>query len=297
MNSKELLEQAKKNAHKQLELADQIEKAEQVLDKVKGGEIGFYIINYGFYRINEVTDPEKLEVIKDLGLTAIMNYRDDKSKELEQLLGIQPVPEPSPLAQGGVLVAETSSSKYFEVKKEDDALGVIIPDRSHEIRKPATINTEFEALFRQDQNQLIITPEFEKAAQEMDQRITQPDPVEETLSNILDKQEQEIKDSGKSIEQEAKDILGIADDTGYPAPKKNGRKKLPENMTEKAVYTMLMVEKKKPKEIAAHYNLTNTQVSNFIFQHDIKNYGKRNRLPRAEKADKPDKQPEETERP
>jgi hypothetical protein len=89
MNSKELLAQARETAEKQLKLAEQIEKAESILNEVKTGFICFYVAGHGSTRIDDVVDNEKLDVIKDLALVAIMNYRDDKTKELEKLLGLK----------------------------------------------------------------------------------------------------------------------------------------------------------------------------------------------------------------
>ncbi|MDF2907560.1 MAG: hypothetical protein K0R34_2881 [Herbinix sp.] len=136
------------------------------------------------------------------------------------------------------------------------------------IRKPATINKE-----------------FEKAVQEMEQSAKKPDPVTEKLSSILQKESDKI---------ESKPVEAEPSLDKYPA-QKNTRKKLPEGMTDEAVYHLLMVDGKKPKEIAEHYGLKSSQVSNFIFQHDIKNYAKRKKTTPAN--EKPAKQPEETERP
>lgn len=91
MDSKELL-QAKEKANKQLALIEDIEKAERTLERAKNAVVCFYSVATGNVFIEKVADPEKLEVIKDMALTAIMNYRDDRVKELKQLLGIQQVP-------------------------------------------------------------------------------------------------------------------------------------------------------------------------------------------------------------
>lgn len=89
MNSKELVEQAKDTINKQLGLIDDIEKAERSLELAKTGKICFCAGGYDNVYLEDTTEPEAMEVVRDLGLTAIMNYRDDKTKELEELLGVR----------------------------------------------------------------------------------------------------------------------------------------------------------------------------------------------------------------
>jgi hypothetical protein len=90
MNSKELKERAKETAEKQLSLIDDIDKAERSLELAVTGKICFMASGYGNVYLEDTTEPEAMEVVRDLGLTAIMNYRDKKTAELEKLLGIQP---------------------------------------------------------------------------------------------------------------------------------------------------------------------------------------------------------------
>lgn len=129
----------------------------------------------------------------------------------------------------------------------------------------------------------MVNPEFEAAIRGVEQSHKKPDPVEEKSTEIP-------KDEAKPIEAPEKSM------EKYPA-KKGGKKRLPESMTDEAVYQMLVIEGKKPKEIAEYYGLKSTQVSNFIFQHDIKNFGKRKKLiPKAEKpVEKAEKQPDDKE--
>jgi hypothetical protein len=122
MNSKELVLQAKETTEKQLELIEHIERAERIIDIVKDGFICFYVTGCGSVRIDDVVDVEKLDVVKDLGLVAIMNFRDNRISELEKLLGILRVDE---------VVVDTVNDVVLEIgsqkpctKKEADKIDV-----------------------------------------------------------------------------------------------------------------------------------------------------------------------------
>jgi hypothetical protein len=111
MDSKELLLRAKETTEKQLELIKHIERAEDIIGTVKDGFICFYVVGCGSVRIDDVVDIEKLDAIKELGLVAIMNFRDDKTVELEKLLGIRKPAIINPEFEAAVQAMEQSHKK------------------------------------------------------------------------------------------------------------------------------------------------------------------------------------------
>ena len=69
----------------------------------------------------------------------------------------------------------------------------------------------------------------------------------------------------------------------YPAPKKDGRRKYPENMTVEVVRKMYVDEGKTKKQIAEYFGLKESSVNNFIYLHGISRHKR--------KSKKPDKEP------
>lgn len=103
----------------------------------------------------------------------------------------------------------------------------------------------------------------------------EPDPVEEKLKGILQDEAKRIE-SDKSLDK-------------YPAPKKDGRKKYPENMTIEAVQKMYIDEGKTKKEIAEYFGVKESAVNNFMYLKGISR--------RKGKSKKSDKKSDEKERP
>jgi exopolyphosphatase/pppGpp-phosphohydrolase len=93
-------------------------------------------------------------------------------------------------------------------------------------------------------------------------------------------EKQEEKFEVHSITAEDKSL------SSYPA-KKDKRIKTPSNMIEADIRRMYIDEEKDRKTIAEFYGVSEGKINNFLYLHDIK----------RKKAPKPDKQPEETERP
>jgi hypothetical protein len=116
-----------------------------------------------------------------------------------------------------------------------------------------------------------INPEFEAATKDMFESVKKHDQVPE-------KQEEKFK--VHSITAEDKSL------SSYPA-KKDKRIKTPSNMIEADIRRMYIDEEKDRKTIAEFYGVSEGKINNFLYLHDIK----------RKKAPKPDKQPEETERP
>lgn len=134
------------------------------------------------------------------------------------------------------------------------------------IRKPATIN-----------------PEFEAAVQEMEQSSKKkPDPVEEKLSEILQAEAERIE--GKSEPPEDKSL------SKYPPNKR--KPKLSEDLLED-IRRMYVDEGKTAREIAEVYKVKPNDVSNFIAKHKLN----RRSYDKSISTPKPDKQPEEKECP
>jgi hypothetical protein len=136
-------------------------------------------------------------------------------------------------------------------------------------------SVELEKLLGIHKPGLIINQDFEKAVQEMEQSVKKLDPLEEKLKVVLQDEAKKIEAPEKSQDK-------------YPA-KKDKRVKTPENMNEADVRRMYVEENRDRKYIANHYGISESKVNNYLFLHDIKR--------KATKASKPEKQPEETERP
>ncbi|MDF2907174.1 MAG: hypothetical protein K0R34_2495 [Herbinix sp.] len=134
MNSKELLEQARKTAEKQLSLIDDIMKAERSLELAIAGKICFCTSGYGNVYLEDTTEPEAMEVVKDLGLTAIMKYRDNRIAELEKHLGI---------ARVGEVIVDTVYDKILQIGSHmpepdplEEKLKVVLDEEAKRIESP-----------------------------------------------------------------------------------------------------------------------------------------------------------------
>lgn len=255
MNSKELLIKAKEVAEKQLELAGQIEDAEETIDAAKEGKICFYLSGVGAMSIDKVVDPEKLQVVKDMALVAIMNFRDDKTKELEKLLGIR---KPATI------------NPEFEAAVNDMVQSVTI--------KKNCISGEVVAEWSPGgENLSLMPPEKPSPVEVMKAAVSEAlhiDPVEEKLADILQEEAQRIETpkEDRSLDK-------------YPA--KKSKAEFPENMTKDAVSKMYVDDRMTAKQVAAHFGVSPSKVNTFLQMH---------RLFRGS-YDKPAKAPEETERP
>jgi len=100
------------------------------------------------------------------------------------------------------------------------------------------------------------------------------DPVEEKLKEILQDEAKRIE-SSKSLDK-------------YPAPKRDGRRRYPENMTEDIVRKMYIDEGKDRKAIAEYFGVKESAVNNFLYLHGIR---------RAKRKEKSDKSDDDKERP
>ncbi|MDF2608891.1 MAG: hypothetical protein K0R92_365 [Lachnospiraceae bacterium] len=137
-------------------------------------------------------------------------------------------------SNGSIFIRVLSPEKMQELK--ENAVIAIMRTRDEKIaeleklmglRKPSTINPEFEAavqgMVESNKKPVPVMPKV--------------DPIEEKLSNILDKQEQKI--SGK-LELNIPDVKRMYHD-----------------------------ENKSMKEIAEHFGVTKSIVNNFIAQHNL----------------------------
>ena len=142
--------------------------------------------------------------------------------------------------------------------------------------KPMILNPEFEAAVlgmeeQHTEKMLVVETKNAKCV------VVQKDPVEAKLADIFQKQAQEIQ--GEPIIPE--------DNDKYPAKPKDKRCKYPDNMNEESVGKMYRDERKSMVEIAEYFGVKKSTVNNFIYLHGL---GRK-------KAEKPAKNPEETERP
>ncbi|MDF2907971.1 MAG: hypothetical protein K0R34_3292 [Herbinix sp.] len=138
MNSKELLEQAEIRVKRINELSDGVGAAEDILAMLGEGEVCFFTSGIGTTHLTPVLSPEKLQKLREDIVVEVIHTRNDKSAELEKLLGI---------------------------------------------RKPATVN-----------------PEFEAATKDMFESVKKPesDPLEEKLKAVLQDEAKKIEAPEKS---------------------------------------------------------------------------------------------------
>lgn len=121
LNSKELLEQANQRVVTINKLMGEIEGFDGIMSAGSNGVIAFYTMGIGTTYIDGVLSQDKMQELKETVINAIVTTRDEKTAELEQLLGIKKLPP--------------AVNLDFEEKSEP----LQIPKK-----KPATINPKFE---------------------------------------------------------------------------------------------------------------------------------------------------------
>lgn len=265
MNSKELLEQATAKIERMNDLMASIDVIEVTLSAATKPDtmIAFFDPSLGVIGgaigIRYILADNVMEEIKNTALKEIQRVRDEKSAELEQLLGIQPVPE-------------TIITTTCPLTGDQHVEAVPAPERA--TRKPASIN-----------------PEFEAAVQEMIQSNNNPgkchcqicdsDPVEDKLAGIL-------KDEAQRIEAPVENESSLGK---YPPNKRQPR--LSDNLFED-IRKMYVDEGKSAREIAEVYKVKPSDVCNFVAKHKL---NRRSYDKSIGGKPNPPKQPEETEHP
>lgn len=101
----------------------------------------------------------------------------------------------------------------------------------------------------------------------------EPDPVEEKLKRILQDEAKRVE-SDKSLDK-------------YPAPKRDRRKKYPENMTEDVVRRMYIDEGKSKKEIAEHFGVKESTVNNYLYLRGISRHKRKSKKPDSDEKERP----------
>ena len=89
MNSKELLEQAEIRVKRINELSDDVGAAEDILAMLSDGEVCFFTSGIGTTHLTPVLSPDKLQKLREDIIVEVIRTRNDKSTELEKLLGIR----------------------------------------------------------------------------------------------------------------------------------------------------------------------------------------------------------------
>lgn len=89
MNSKELLEQAEIRVKRINELSDDVGAAEDILAMLGDGEVCFFTSGIGTTHLTPVLSPDKLQKLREDIIVEVIRTRNDKSTELEKLLGIR----------------------------------------------------------------------------------------------------------------------------------------------------------------------------------------------------------------
>jgi len=73
----------------------------------------------------------------------------------------------------------------------------------------------------------------------------------------------------------------------YPAPKRDKRKKYPENMTEDVVRRMYIDEGKSKKEIAEHFGVKESTVNNYLYLRGISRHKRKSKKPDSDEKERP----------
>ena len=170
---------------------------------------------------------ESFDEIIDAGRDAEIAFTDNGTTKYITVLSPEKMAEFNNIVLQAIY--EAKNKKAAELER---LLGI-------EKRKPATIN-----------------PEFEKAVQEMEQQ-RKPDPVEDKLAEIIDKQVQELKDK-------------------------------PE-MTLEAVTKLYIEEGKTYREMAEYFGVNKSNINNFIYKNHLSELKQKHDCGYAKKPKQPDK--------
>ena len=146
MNSKELLEQAEVRANQIKNIAHDINCMEEAITGVRDSEV---II--GGYSIVLFFDSDTADKIKQEALLILITAKNKKASELEQLLGILPVPAVPKLNLGNVLVIG-----------EGKPLPRILPPESPEVIIPDSVEEKLSGIL-QAEAQMIEAPQEDKS--------------------------------------------------------------------------------------------------------------------------------------
>lgn len=159
MNSKELLERANAKATQLKELADTIRRIDDILPDIRDKALYINSFDIGLRFGGEISEKLSQNI-----LLTLITAKNDKTAELEQMLGIQQVP------------VTTITKKFIPTGEQHVE---VIPAPVQGKCKPAIINPEFEAV-----------PKSEL------------DPIEEKLSEILQREEDRISGAAdKSLDK------------------------------------------------------------------------------------------------
>ena len=141
------------------------------------------------------------------------------------------------------VVAAINQTRDDKVKELEKLMG---------IRKPAIVN-----------------PDFEAAVQSMVDSVKKPDPIEETLKEVLQEEAARIekpKESDSPLFRDPGKDKPVKDDKSldkYPA-KKSPRKQYPDGMTVETVSRMFIDEGKTSSSIAKYFGISTKEVQNFM---------------------------------
>ncbi|HBI73629.1 MAG TPA: hypothetical protein DDY59_10605 [Lachnospiraceae bacterium] len=165
-----------------------------------------------------------------------------------------------------IISAGRDAEIAFADKGNTKYITVLSPEKMQELKDTvlvAIINSknekdaELERLLGIDKRKpAVINPEFEKAVQEMEQQ-KKPDPVEDKLAEIIDKQVQELKDK-------------------------------PE-MTLEAVTKLYIEEGKTYREMAEYFGVNKSNINNFIYKNHLSELKQKHDCGYAKKPKQPDK--------
>lgn len=130
--SKNLLEQASQRVIEINKTMSEIEKFEDIINAGQDAEIAFADkVNTTYIT---VLSPEKMKELKEMVLNAIFNAKDEKTTELERLLGIYP--DRKPTVNPVFEIAEQGTVPQNNQNPIEDKLAEILDKQAQEISKP-----------------------------------------------------------------------------------------------------------------------------------------------------------------
>lgn len=181
LNSKELLEQANQRVVTINKLMGEIESFDGIMSAGRDGEVAFYTKGTGTTYIDGVLSQDKMQELKETVINAIVTTRDEKTTELEQLLGIKKLPP--------------AVNLDFEEKSEP----LQIPKR-----KPATINPEFEQAINKT---IQTTKATNESLEELsDKAKTVANAFKESVTDVCCNEVEEIKDKPEMTVELVKEL-------------------------------------------------------------------------------------------
>ncbi|MDF2485670.1 MAG: hypothetical protein K0R46_1838 [Herbinix sp.] len=142
MNSKELLEQANERAGKLRTISSELKNVEDTIDAAQDGVISVLHCGMYTYLIN-ILDKSKMDDISSVIKANLIMLRNEKTEELEKLLGIRKQETSFPTYQETLqLIQEREQSAKKDTDPVEEKLTEIPQEEAKKIEDKPTLNIE-----------------------------------------------------------------------------------------------------------------------------------------------------------